>query len=84
MPDVITAAERAAIDAYRGPVNRIPRGVSSEGTYSYDEASTASGGLVTGAGITHREWLREQTKASHRRRIRSQQFYALRRREGRE
>lgn len=30
MPDVLTAAEQAAIESYRGPVQRIPRGVSGE------------------------------------------------------
>lgn len=29
MPDILTAAERAAIAAYSGGVQRIPRGVSS-------------------------------------------------------
>lgn len=30
MPDTLTAADRAAIAAYAGPVNRIPRGTYTE------------------------------------------------------
>jgi hypothetical protein len=85
MADFITEAEREAIAAYSGPIQRIPRGVSAQTTYVYDEKSTASGGLVSSnRSMSHQEWLRERVKASHRARAKARAFDALRRREGAE
>jgi hypothetical protein len=82
MPDVLTPAEQAAIAAYRGPVTIIPRGVSSEATYAYSETTTASGGLASSnRTMSHKAWLRERVKASHRARAKVRAFQALKRRE---
>jgi hypothetical protein len=74
MPDVITDHERAAIAAYTGPVQRIPRGVSSEITYQWrsgDHAFDASRGNSP----------RDRLAANYRIRDRGIRMAALRQRE---
>jgi biotin operon repressor len=78
MPDVLTEHERAAIAAYRGKVQRIPRGVSSEQVYVYDESAkkNSSGGLT----IPGAHWKAERTRLWNVH-MRGKRFQALKRRE---
>jgi hypothetical protein len=78
MPDVLSEHERAAIAAYKGKVQRIPRGVSSEQSYVYDEAAkkNSSGGLT----IPGAHWKAERTRLWNVH-MRGKRFQALKRRE---
>jgi hypothetical protein len=74
MPDQLTSHERAAIAAYTGPVQRIPRGASSEITYQWkggDHGFTASRGNSP----------RDRLAANYRIRDRGIRMAALRQRE---
>jgi biotin operon repressor len=78
MPDVLSEHERAAIAAYKGKVLEVPRGVSGEQSYVYDEAAkkNSSGGLT----IPGAHWKAER-KRLWSIAMRGQRFQSLKRRE---
>jgi hypothetical protein len=77
MPDTLTPHELAAIAAYQGGVQRIPRGVSGEPEYRFDAARHGD----SFASLVGKRTAKDVRDASFRITTRNRRFAALRRRE---